>query len=403
MNAAHILYLAHRVPCPPDKGDKIRSYNTIHHLARRFRVHLCAFADNPRDLAHTAYLESVCESVTLIPLNRKAAAARSVSAFFTGAPLTSLYYRDPKMCAAVAKARAIGLSAEIAFSSAMAQYIAAQSNAPRLVDLCDADSAKWAEYSQRRKWPMSAVYKREGRRLALEEARIVNWANASFAISKSEADLLGALDGVQKGVRWFCNGVDAVHFAPGVVPAAEKRFSCVFTGAMDYWANIDAVRWFAREIWPEVRASISDARLAVVGADPARAVRAFNGVDGIEVTGRVDDVRPFLEGAALVIAPMRIARGVQNKVLEAMAMGKPVISTPAGLEGINAQIGSEAIAAAAPQSFAAEIIRLLNDVDAARAIGEAARSRVLAEYQWPAQLSRLDAAIDELIRNSPAP
>ncbi len=397
MSAPHILYLSHRIPYPPDKGDKIRSCNTLLHLVRRFRVHLAAFVDDPRDFRHEAHLKSLCESVTLVPLNKKAATLKSLRGLLSGEPLTLPYYRDARMSAAVAKARAAGLSAEIAFSSSMAQYLSAQSNAPRIVDLCDADSAKWSEYARRRSWPMNALYAREGRRLEAEETRIINWADASFAISEEEADLLGNRDGVEKEVRWFCNGVDAVHFAPGAVTPGEMRFSCVFIGAMDYWANVDAVLWFARDIWPTVRAARPDATFGVVGSDPARAVRALDGANGVSVTGRVADVRPFLEGAGIVAAPMRIARGVQNKVLEAMAMGKAVVSTPAGLEGIDAKMGEEAIASASPQVFAQELIRFLDDPDAARLIGEAARSRILADYQWPAQLARFDAAIDALI------
>lgn len=396
MSAPHILYLAHRIPYPPDKGDKIRSWKTVEHLAKRFRVHLGAFVDDARDFQHEEHLKSVCESVTLVPLGRRAATLRSAAGFVAGEALTMPYYRDRRMSAAVAKARAGGLSAEIAFSSSMAQYIAAKSNAPRIVDLCDADSAKWAEYARRKSWPMSAVYRREGRLLAKAESAIINWADATFAISEEEADLLGNRDDALKEVSWFCNGVDAGCFAPGAAPPGA-RFTAVFTGAMDYWANIDAIMWFVREIWPQVRAALPDATFAVVGANPAKEVRALEGANGISVTGRVPDVRPFVEGAALVVAPMRIARGVQNKVLEAMAVGKAVVSTPAGLEGIDATIGTEAIAAASPDGFAREIIRLAEDEGAAKKIGAAARARILSDYQWPRRLSRLDAALDRLI------
>lgn len=399
MSAPHILYLAHRIPYPPDKGDKIRSWKTLEHLARRFRVHLGAFVDDARDFQHEAHLRSVCESVALVPLNKRMATLRSAVGFVTGEALTMPYYRDWRMNAAVAKARAVGLSAEIAFSSSMAQYISAKSNAPRVVDLCDADSAKWAEYARRKSWPMSAVYAREGRLLAMAESAMINWADATFAVSEEEADLLGNRDDALKEVSWFCNGVDVVYFAPGAV-AAGPRFTAVFVGAMDYWANVDAVLWFAREIWPQVRAALPDATFAVVGSNPAREVRSLDGANGISVTGRVPDVRPFVEGATLIVAPMRIARGVQNKVLEAMAMGMAVVSTPAGLEGIDATIGTEAIAAASPDSFAREIIRLVEYAPAAWKIGAAARSRILNGYLWPTQLARLDAAIDRLMGSS---
>ena len=403
MSAPQLLFLAHRIPYPPDKGDKIRSWKTLEHLARRFRVHLAAFVDDRRDFRHEDHLKSVCESVTLVPLNKRSATVRSAAGFLTGEALTIPYYRDARMSAAVARARMNGLAIEYAFSSSVARYIAGKSNAPRIVDLCDADSAKWAEYARRQAWPMSAVYAREGRRLTREESAIINWADAAFAISEEEADLLANGDGAEREVQWFCNGVDTVHFAPGATAPSEKRYAAVFVGAMDYWANVDAVLWFAREIWPQVRAHMPDATFGVIGSNPTRAIRALDGIDGVEVAGRVDDVRPYIESAALVVAPMRIGRGVQNKVLEAMAMGKAVVSTPAGLEGIDAQMGTEAIAAAAPQGFAQEVVRLIESPEQARIIGEAARSRILRDYQWPAQLARLDAAIDALcVKENPA-
>lgn len=396
MSLPHILYLAHRIPYPPDKGDKIRSWKTLEHLLKRFRVHLGAFVDDPSDFQHEAHLKSICENATLVPLNRRAATLRSLKGFVSGEPLTMPFYRDRRMSAAVEKARAAGLVAEIAFSSSMAQYIEFKSNAPRIVDLCDADSAKWLEYAKRKAWPMGAVYAREGRILARAESAIVNWADAAFAISEEEADLLGSRDDALKDVRWFCNGVDISYFTPGAAKACGNC-TAVFVGAMDYWANIDAVSWFVREIWPAVRDGAPRATFTIVGSNPAREIEKMNGVDGVTVTGRVADVRPYIEGAALVVAPMRIARGVQNKVLEAMAMGKAVVSTPAGLEGIDAQIGVEAIVAASHDGFAREVIRLAGDQQAAADIGAAARRRILADYQWPQQLARLDEVLNRLI------
>ena len=395
MNAPHILYLAHRIPYPPDKGDKIRSWKTLEHLARRYRVHLAAFVDDSRDFRHRARLETICETVMLVPLDRRLAALRSIAGFVAGEPLTFPYYRDRRISDAVTRARAVGLAAELAFSSSMAPYIAGGASAPRIVDFCDADSAKWTEYARRRSWPMRHVYAREGRLLADAETNIINWADATFAISEEEADLLGSRDGAAKEVRWFCNGVDTEYFTPA--GDSGQAFTIAFVGAMNYWANVDAALWFLRDIWPTVRTALPDATLAIVGADPARAIRAFDGEAGVVVTGRVDDVRPFVRGASVVIAPMRIARGVQNKVLEAMAMAKAVVATPAGLEGIDAQIGAEAVAAASVDAFAREVIRLVEEPETARRIGEAARARILADYRWPTQLSRLDATLDQLI------
>lgn len=401
MSRARILYLAHRIPYPPDKGDKIRTSRTVEHLAARFDVDLAAFVDDRNDFQHEDHLRRVCASVALVPLDRRAATLRSAQGFLTGEPLTFPFYRDARMRRAVAAARARNPVAEIAFSSSMAPYLDPKGAAPVIVDLCDADSAKWAEYGKRKGWPMSAVYAREGRLLARAETAIINRADAVFAITEEEADLLGSRDGVAKPVRWFANGVDGDYFTPGAAPAPE-RIDAVFAGAMDYWANVDAVIWFAAEIWPLVRQSVEGATFFIVGAKPAASVLALGGRDGIIVTGRVDDVRPFIAAAKIAVAPLRIARGIQNKVLEAMAMGKAVVATPAGLEGIDAAIGAEAVAAASPQSFAQECVRLIEDAGAAGAMGRAARARVLGDYRWPAQLARLDAVLDSLIEARPS-
>ncbi len=396
MSRARVLYLAHRIPYPPDKGDKIRSWRTVAHLAQRFDVDLAAFVDDPEDFQHEKHLQRVCATVALFTLYRLAATLRSVQGFLRGEPLTFPFYRDMGMTRAVADARARGPVAELAFSSSMAPYLSKRAAAPVIIDLCDADSAKWAEYGKRKGWPISAVYAREGRLLERAETAIINRADAAFAITEEEADLLGSREGVAKPVHWFANGVDTEYFAPQAAPHAA-RIDAVFVGAMDYWANVDAVTWLAQEIWPQVRQSIADATLFVVGSKPDAAVLALHGRDGVTVTGRVDDVRPYIAASKIVVAPMRIARGIQNKVLEAMAMAKAVVATPAGLEGIDATAGTEAIAAASANAFAQECVRLIDDTAAAAAIGRSAHARIRSDYQWPAQLSRLDAVLDALI------
>jgi sugar transferase (PEP-CTERM/EpsH1 system associated) len=397
---ARVLYVAHRIPYPPDKGDKIRSWRTVEHLARRFDVDLAAFVDDPDDFQHKEHLAGVCASVALVPLDRRAATIRSAQGFLTGEPLTFPFYRDARMTRAVAEARAKKPAAEIAFSSSMAPYLKGAA-APTIIDLCDADSAKWAEYAKRKGWPMNAVYAREGRRLERAETAIINRAGAAFAITEEEADLLGSRDGVARPVHWFANGVDTDYFSPAAVAPLAARIDAVFVGAMDYWANVDAVLWFAREIWPEVRQSIAGATFHIIGSNPDPAVRALSGRDGITVTGRVADVRPYVGAAKIAVAPMRIARGIQNKVLEAMAMAKAVVATPAALEGIDADIGAEALACASPAAFARECVRLFEDDAAAAGVGRAARARILSDYQWPAQLKRLDAVLDGLIARGP--
>ncbi len=391
-----ILFLAHRIPFPPDKGDKIRSWRLLKYLAGRFRVHLACFVDDPADFAHEARLLEICESATLISLERRSALIRSALGFADGAPLTVSYYCDAAMADAVDALRERPLVAEVAFSSTMAQYIEMPVDGrPRVLDFCDADSEKFFEYAAKAAFPMNRVFAREGQLLSDAENQIVNWANASFAITPDEATQFNCRNGVRRDVEWWSNGVDTDYFDPlQSLPPIGTPADVVFTGVMDYRANIDAATWFVREVWPAVRAKAPAATFAVVGARPTRAVRALARVGGVRVTGRVDDIRPWIAGAKVAVAPLRVARGLQNKVLEAMAMATPVVATTAAATGIAAKPGVEIILADAPAAFAAATIDLLRHSSRRERTGAAARARVVADYQWDRQLSRFGDALD---------
>ena len=391
-----VLFLAHRIPYPPDKGEKIRALNIVERLAERFDVHLAAFVDEPADFAGREALAARVASLSLFRLERRFAAVRSAAGFVSRQALTFPYFRDARMARRVAEIRASPLAAEIAFSSSMAPYIREGGRAARLVDLCDSDAEKWRQYAARAEWPLRAVYAREARRLAEAETAILNWADAAFAATRAEAAILNARPGVRRPAIVLANGVDTEHFRPNAERSAPERGGdVVFVGRMDYRANVDAVLHFARAVWPKVR-MVRPARFAVVGAGPPREVRALDGADGVAVVGRVDDVRPYLQHAALAVAPLRIARGVQNKVLEAMAMARPVVASPAAAEGIDAAPGTELVVADGEDAFAAAILALLADRKRGDAIGASARARVKADYSWRARLAPLDAALDRL-------
>ena len=396
-----ILFLAHRVPFPPDKGDKIRSWRLLQFLSQRFRVHLACFVDDPADFAYEPRLSELCESATLIPLDRAGAMARSARGVLDGAPLTLAYFRDRRMARAVEKLRRRSLAAEIAFSSTMAQYIEREiPGRLRLVDFCDADSEKFSAYAADASLPMKYVLAREARMLGAYETAVANWADASFAITQEEAALFNRYD-VHRPVRWWCNGVDTNYFDPAVGFAAPPEAAdIVFTGAMDYRANVDAADWFARTVWPLVRKANPKARFAIVGARPAKAIKTLEQRDGVRVTGRVDDIRPWIAQAKIAIAPLRIARGIQNKVLEAMAMGKPVVATAAAATGLSVRAGEDIVIADDPAVFADRVSALLNGEEQRAKIGAAARARVLADYQWDRQLARFGEALQSSMASS---
>lgn len=389
------IFLAHRIPYPPDKGDKIRSWRLFEHLAKSFRVHLGCFVDNHDDWAHTEFLEGMCASAQFVPLEPKFARIKSLQGLVTGDPLTFRYYRSQVLRRWVENMRdAYSPAVEIAFSSSMAPYLEGAA-APVVLDFVDADSDKWRQYAQAVRGPMRWVYAREARRLASAEARWAARASASFCVTADEADVINAheeADGAP--VDWWANGVDAEYFNPytDFAPLGDAP-EVVFTGAMDYRANVDAVTWFLDAVWPKVRAEAPAARFAIVGARPAPALVRRDGRDGVVVTGRVADVRPWIAGARVAVAPLRIARGVQNKVLEAMAMASAVIASPEAARGVSAEPGRELAVAETPEAFAAATLEFLNSPDRRAAFGAAARARILADYVWAQQLARFDAGL----------
>jgi sugar transferase (PEP-CTERM/EpsH1 system associated) len=394
MSAKEILFLAHRIPYPPDKGDKIRSWRLFEHLAKRFRVHLGCFIDDPDDARHMDRLSAMSASAAFIPLTPTRAKLRAGAALLSSKPFSFAYFADARMREYVTKCRARPLALEFAFSSGMAPYIERAAASSRIVDFCDADSEKWRDYGVRSAQPMRRLFAREAERLTAAETRILNWADAAFAVSDAEAATLNSRPGAVRRATVVRNGVDTAYFAPREADANSPE--AVFVGAMDYRANIDAILWFVREVWPLVRAESPDARLAIVGARPVASIRRLNGRAGVIVAGRVQDVRPYLASAAAVVAPLRIARGIQNKVLEAMAMARPVVATGAANAGVNASPGREILIADAPPAFAAEIVGLFNDRSRGERIGAAARARVRADFQWDLQLQLLDAALSRL-------
>jgi sugar transferase (PEP-CTERM/EpsH1 system associated) len=387
-----VLFLAHRIPYPPNKGDKIRAYRWIKALAGDYRVHLGTFIDDPRDWPVAPGIAGLCTSIFALPLRRARATARSLSGLLTGAPLTVPYYSDSRMHKWVASlTRSTSLAAAVAYSSSMAQYVPAQAGARRILDMVDVDSDKWRQYSSRKVWPVKWLYRREARALAAYESRLTTRFDRTLLVSQAEAELLGAQHGADR-TRIACvgNGVDCDYFDPQVCLASPyelNRRVIVFTGAMDYWANVDAVCWFAQSVLPAIAAHDASVQFYVVGSNPAAAVSALVRDPRVRVTGWVADVRPYLAHAALAIAPLRIARGVQNKVLEAMAMGMPVVATSFAMQGIGSQSVPGVRIATDADEFAAAVRACLGEPTVPRS-GSPARRYVTEHFSWGASVER---------------
>jgi sugar transferase (PEP-CTERM/EpsH1 system associated) len=392
----HLLFLAHRMPYPPNKGDKIRSYHLLKHLAQRYHVHLGTFIDDPQDWQYTDRVKALCRETHFARLDSRLARVRSLGALAANRALSLDYYRDAGLHAWVADLLASKpVQRVLVFSSVMAQYALDPRLLRRVVDFVDVDSDKWQQYSAKKNWPASWLYRREGRCLLQYERQVARDFDVSLFVSAAEAQLFRQLaPGSAQKVGFFNNGVDIDYFSPAHRfdnPYPRDSAVIVFTGAMDYWPNVDAVQWFAQDILPRVHALHPDALFYIVGARPSPQVRALADLPGVRVTGTVPDIRPYLTHARFAVAPLRIARGIQNKVLEAMAMQMPVLVSPQALEGIDALPGQELMLADTAQAFVAAASALLqkNDLLAVRA-----RKKIVAAYCWNSKLAIVDALLD---------
>lgn len=394
---ANILYLVHRLPYPPNKGDKVRSYHLLRHLSRNHRVFLGTFIDDPDDTQHLPMLNALCSGIKAVTLNPKLAKIRSLNGLIAGEPLTLRYYRDANLQTWVNDTmRREKIDAIVVFCSAMAQYVEKYSRTPTVIDFVDVDSAKWTQYADQHRWPMSWIYRREGKTLLNYERKIAGKASRAFFVTDAEASLFTAqAPECRVRVEAICNGVDAEFFSPAndiASPFAEETEAVVFTGAMDYLPNCDAVAWFSHEVLPLLISQNPQRKFYIVGRSPTPEVQALAS-ESIVVTGTVPDVRPYLQHASVVVAPLRIARGIQNKILEAMAMEQAVVASSECAAAVNAENGTELLTASTASEFIEQVSRLLANPEQTHAIGQAARQRVVSDYSWEAHLRAIDRYI----------
>jgi len=343
-------------------------------------------------------------SSRFVRINPGLSKLRSLTGLATGSPLTLAFYPGQEMRRFVRSVQAdFSLQAQIGFSAAVVPFLApTMAQIPTLVDFCDSDAAKWSAYADQKTGIMATLYAREGRRLAAYETEILNKVRISFAVTQKEAAVFTDRAGVNRVPTVLENGVDTAFFDPLADFEADPGIQAtgklaVFVGAMDYAPNIEAVEWFAKTLWPEVRASLPNARFAIVGAKPTKDVIRLRDIPGVLVTGRVSDVRPWLKRADLAVAPLEIARGIQNKVLEAMAMARPVLASPGAADGIDAVPGRHLQIEPRSADMARAVIQRLQGGADNEAMGQAARAFVVENHGWAAKLAVLDQVLDALL------
>jgi sugar transferase (PEP-CTERM/EpsH1 system associated) len=388
-----LLFLAHRLPYPPNKGDKIASFNLLRFLARRYKVFLGTFIDDPVDRQHRDKVRRYCQDLCAPEINPTIARIASLRGLLSGEALSLPYLRNRELYAWTTQVlREQRPERIVIFSGPMAQYVSGRvpDGATTLFDMVDVDSEKWRSYAERKPWPMSALYRREADRLLAFERHVAGELDNTVFVSEEEADLFRSLaPECAAKITYRIQGVDSDFFDPSgdyPDPFPAGAPALVFTGAMDYWPNVDAVGWFAEQAWPVIRRQVPNARFFIVGMRPTPEVSKLAEQPGITVTGAVPDVRPYLAHAHGAILPLRIARGIQNKVLEAMAMQLPIIGTAGALTGIAPCAGFKPIISESADTLADSASRLLRQP---RRADSAARACVLQRYNWDANLQRI--------------
>lgn len=420
----NILYLAHRIPYPPDKGDKLRSYREVEHLARRHRVWCACFVDNAADEEYVNPLRAFCQEVAAIPLSRARARIRGLAGLLRGRTLTESFYSHSQMRAILKRwSRAVDFDAAVAFSSSMARYALAVRAKKHVLDLCDLDSQKWLDYAKTSRGFVRRLYETEGRWLAAAELTYLDKFDATLVITQAEAKPLLSAERCDK-LHILRNGVSLPDLngdgngsiqgstCDGTVRTASRTEQdgqtstgpiVGFVGVMDYRPNVEAVCWFVSDCWPRVHRAFPEAILRVVGRSPTHQVRRLAAVPGIEVVGGVPDAMAEVLRFDVSVAPMRTARGLQNKVLEAMAAARPVVLTSRAAEGIDARDGNEFLITDEPGEFSENIVRLLHDPVERRRLGKNARRFVAVNHCWEESLRRLELIVTGALVRSARP
>ncbi|MGH8642711.1 MAG: TIGR03087 family PEP-CTERM/XrtA system glycosyltransferase [Burkholderiales bacterium] len=391
-----VLYLCHRFPFPPKRGGKIRPFNTIKHLsAAGHKVTVVSLARSPDEAREGAGIAGHCAHYEMAHVRDPIQFARMLLRVPTSTPSSLGFFYSPALAG-----RVRDLLARERFDlifvhcSSVAQYVAGVRGIPKILDFGDMDSQKWLEYARYKPVPLSAVYWLEGRKLEREERRLARLFDLCTATTRAEWETLEGY-GTGAATDWFPNGVDTDYFAPA--GAAYEADTICFVGRMDYYPNQECMFDFCANSLPLIRARRPQTRLVVVGADPSRAVRKLGELPGITVTGSVPDVRPYLSRSALMVAPLNIARGTQNKILEAMASGVPVVVSRAAAGGVDATANDHLLVAGTQVEYAAAVLQILERPAERQRLSLAGRARVLSNHAWHRSMRRLDGIIDRCL------
>jgi len=398
----NILYLCHRFPFPPKRGGKIRPFNMIRHLsASGHRVTVCSLVRSDGEADEGEGIAPHVAARVMGRVHEPTQWARMIVRLPLVTPSSMGYFYSAELAREVRRLLA-SQAWDLIFvhCSSVAQYVEHVRDVPKILDFGDMDSQKWLEYARYKSFPLSLGYWLEGQKMLAAEKRLARRFDLCTATTRAEWETLQGY-GTGAATDWFPNGVDAGFFCPS--DGAYEADTISFIGRMDYYPNQECMARFCRETWPLLKARRPAMKLLIVGADPSPEMRALGELPGVTVTGSVPDVRPYIRGSALMVAPLAIARGTQNKILEAMAMGVPVVTSSVAAGGVDALPGDHLLVADSPEDLAAAILRVVENADERQRLSEAGRARMLSHHSWAGSMKRLDAIIARCVAAAAQP
>ena len=398
----NILYVCHRFPFPPKRGGKIRPFNMIRHLGEQgHQVTVCSLARSPQEAEEGRGIAPHCAGFEMAMVQEPVQWARMVARLPVPEPSSMGYFYSPDLAR---KVRGLLASQRwdliFVHCSSVAQYVEHVTDVPKILDFGDMDSQKWLDYAELKPFPLSLGYRLEGLKVLAAEKRLAKRFDLCTATTRAEWQTLESY-GTGAATDWFPNGVDASYFSPG--EQAHQPDTVSFIGRMDYYPNIECMQRFCRDVWPLLLQQRPALKLAIIGADPVPEVTALAALPGVTVTGSVPDVRPFVRNSAVNVAPLAIARGTQNKILEAMAMGVPVVTSSAAAGGVDADGGRHFLVADSAVEIAAAVLSVVEQSALRARLASDGRARMLSHHAWPRAMARLDGIIERCRRQRSAP
>lgn len=388
-----VLFLSHRFPYPPTFGSKVRAFNAIKHLAQQHQVTVLSLARSAAEAREAHGIAPFCHEHRVFRVHNVVQAAKMAALLPTPLSASEAFFHSTALQREIDRLLARrSFDFIFAHCSAVGRYVERVKDLPKLMDFCDVDSRKWADYVAFKPWPAAQGYRWEAWRVARAERRLAQTFDQVTVATPGEARTLTE-DGVQgDAVDWFANGVDVDFFQPDGQAHDPQTIS--FVGRMDYFPNEQCMEDFCAQVWPRLRRERPGLKLQIVGAAPTARVLALGKVEGVTVTGSVPDVRPFVRGSALTVTPLKIARGTQNKIIESMAMGVPVVSSRIAAGGVDAVPGEHLLVADSVDETCAEVLRLLDSPAERARLSQAGRARVQSHHAWGSAMQRMDQIID---------